>query len=106
MVYDRLFKQAKREKSIEGSAAAFKLLSSFVEHNRSDLVLMREIAFELANWKLNSKAFELLNNILRASPAEPNNYLMLADNLYRMNHQSLAMVYYEICYLTDWDESF
>ena len=106
LVYDRLFKQAKREKSIEGSAAAFKLLSSFVEHNRSDLVLMREIAFELANWKLNSKAFELLNNILRASPAEPNNYLMLADNLYRMNHQSLALVYYEICYLTDWDNRF
>jgi hypothetical protein len=106
LVYDRLFKQAKREKSIEGTAAAFKLLSSFVEHNRSDLVLMREIAFELANWKLNSKAYELLNNILRASPAEPNNYLMLADNLYKMNHQSLALLYYEICYLTDWDNRF
>ena len=95
-----------REKKIEGKATAFKLLSSFAENNRHDITLLREIAYTLNEWNLESKAYELLNQLMRSRPTEPATYNLIANNLIKLGYIDLALIYYDIAFLTDWDTRF
>ncbi|HSN62078.1 MAG TPA: carboxypeptidase-like regulatory domain-containing protein, partial [Ferruginibacter sp.] len=104
--YDGLMRMINMEKKLEGKGNAFKLISSFAEKNRGDLTLLREVAYNLSNWDLDGKAYELLKRIVLARPAEPATYTLIANSLVKMNYPDLAMVYYDIAYLTEWDDRF
>ncbi len=104
--YDKMMQTIKKEKAIEGTADAFKVLSSFAENNRSDLTLLRDVAFQLSNWDLDGKAYELCKRLIRSRPAEPPTYKQIANSLLKINKTDLALVYYDIAYLTQWDRRF
>ena len=104
--YEKLMRMINLEKWAEGKGNAFKLISSFAERNRNDLTLLREVAYTLSNWNLDSKAYELLKRIMLERPAEPATYTMIANTLVKMNYADLAMIYYDIAFLTKWDDRF
>ena len=104
--YDKLMKLINAEKKIEGNNNAFKLISSFAENNRNDITLLREVAFTLSNWNMDGKSYELLKRLMLSRPAEPPTYNQIANSLIKMNNIDLAMVYYDIAFLTEWDDRF
>lgn len=104
--YDKLIRAVYQEKSMEGKADAFKVISSFAENNRADMTLLRDIAFQLSNWNLDGKAYELCKRLIAARPAEPQAYKQIASSLLKMNKTDLALVYYDIAFLTKWDGRF
>ena len=104
--YDKLMNLINAEKKIEGRKNAFKLVSSFAENNRNDFTLLREVAFTLSNWNMDGKSYELLKRIMLSRPAEPPTYNQIANSLVKINNIDLAMVYYDIAFLTKWDDRF
>jgi hypothetical protein len=96
----------KAEKKTEGAANAFKLISSFAENNRHDITMMRDVAFTLNDWKLYGKSYELSKRLILTRPAEPASYIAAAGSLVKMGNADLAMLYYDLCFLTDWDGRF
>lgn len=104
--YDEVMRAVKNEKAFGGRADAFTLISSFAENNRGDLTLLRDVAFQLSNWGLDGKAYELCKRIIAARPAEPPTYKQIAASLLKMGNIDLAILYYDIAYKTSWDNRF
>ncbi len=104
--YDELTGSVKFEKRMEGSANAFKLISSLAETNRHDITMLRDIAFTLYNWKLYGKSYELSKRLVLTRPAEPPSYNAAAASLVKMGYTDLAMVYYDLAFFTNWDGRF
>ncbi|RYY66200.1 MAG: VWA domain-containing protein [Chitinophagaceae bacterium] len=104
--YARLLKQVRAEQQAAGAADAFTLLSTMAESNRDDLALLRDLAFELERWRLSGQAYQLLAQLLRARPAEPATWGLLAANLRQLNRPALAVAYYDIAFHTNWDRRF
>ena len=104
--YDMFMKTIRAEKRYEGKADAFKLISSFVENNRADITLLRDIAFVLSDWDLDGKSYELSKRLVAARPAEPPSYNLIANSLVKMNRIDLALIYYDLAFLTYWDNRF
>ncbi|HMK27123.1 MAG TPA: carboxypeptidase-like regulatory domain-containing protein [Chitinophagaceae bacterium] len=104
--YDKLAIAINNEKAVEGTANAFKVISSFAENNRSDLTLLRDVAFQLSSWDLDGKAYELCKRLITSRPAEPPAYKQIAGSLLKMDKTDLALVYYDMAFLTEWDSRF
>lgn len=104
--YDNLMRVVNNEKQMEGKANAFKLISSFAENNRSDITLLREVAFQLSEWNLDGKAYELCKRLITSRPAEPPTYKQIANSLLKIGKTDLALLYYDIAFLTEWDSRF
>jgi hypothetical protein len=94
------------EKERSGVADAFTLVSTMAESNREDLVMLRDVAFLLDEWKLQDRSYQLLWQLLRSRPAEPATWALLAASLRRMQKTELAMVFYDLAFHTKWDARF
>jgi hypothetical protein len=104
--YDAVSAEAERRKKQAGPADALKALSSLVEENPGDSVLARDVAFSAMQWGFGGQAYHLFQRVAAARPYEPQTYRAMASCLVGMNQIDLAMVYYEVGLLGQWDGRF
>ncbi len=100
--YDKVTKESEKRLKDFDKSTALKALSSLIEKNPSDGVLMRDIAFSAMEWGLNEQAYQLFKRVLTARPYEPQTYHALGQLLKDMDKADLAVLYYEIALATDW----
>jgi tetratricopeptide (TPR) repeat protein len=104
--YDAISDESTRRREKYGPADALKALSSLVENNPGDPVLLRDVAFSAIDWGLGGQAYDLLRRVADARPYEPQTYLALAQCLADLGHADLAMVYYEVALTGQWNERY
>jgi hypothetical protein len=104
--YDLLSAEAERRLVEHGADDALKALSSLVEANPGDPVLVRDLALSAVGWGLGGHAHSLLQRVIEARPAEPHSYHQMARVLTELGNTELALVYYELCLAAKWDRRF
>src|SRR5262249_26025448 len=87
-------------------ADALKALSSLVEENPGDAVLARDVGFSAMDLGLRPQAFHLFRRVADARPHEPQTYRAMAQALAAMGQNDLALAYYEIPLMGQWDARF
>lgn len=85
---------------------AVKILSSLIEKNPSDAVLARDVAYSAMEWGLNEQAYYLFKRVLHSRPYEPQTYLAIAKSLAGMKNYELALLYYEVTIMANWNGRF
>jgi hypothetical protein len=104
--YDAVSAEAERRRKQAGPADALKALSSLVEENPGDSVLARDVAFSAMQWGFGGQAYHLFQRVAAARPYEPQTYRAMASCLVSMKQIDLAMLYYEVGLLGQWDPRF
>jgi len=89
-----------------GKYDALKMLSTIVERNPNNGVLLRDVAFSAMKLGLSEHAFYLLKKVTEKVPHEPHSYQFIAQILTDMEMYDLAMIYYEIAYTAEWNDRF
>lgn len=104
--YDNIVYEAK-SLHIEGKKAdAVKYISSLVERNANDGVMLRDIAYTCMEWGYADQAYYLMKKVIDSRPHEPQSYHLMAQLLAKMNKIELATLYYEIAISTNWDNKY
>jgi hypothetical protein len=103
--YDTISIEAEKLKSVS-IYDDLKVLSSLVEKNQGDGVLLRDVAYTAMDYKLYDQAYYLLKYVLEKRPYEPQTYHSIAQSLAKMGKNKLAVLYYEIALQTQWDPRF
>lgn len=101
--YDDINEEALRRYGAYGAHDALRAISSLVENSPGDYVLGRDIAYSASNWELPGHAYHLLNRVARARPYEPQTYRAMARVLEKAGLTDLALIYYEIGLMGQWD---
>jgi hypothetical protein len=104
--YDVITTEALKRKEMFGTADGLKFLSSLVEKNPGDGVLIRDVGFSAMEWGMDAHACHLFKKLLRTRPYEPQTYHALAQVYSKMKNADLAILYYELCLAGKWDERF
>ncbi|HWO21310.1 MAG TPA: DUF2135 domain-containing protein [Kofleriaceae bacterium] len=104
--YDTLTADAAARRAKQSPADALKALSSLVEQSPGDAVLARDVAFSAMELGLHPQAFHLLRRVADARPHEPQTYRAMAQALAAMGRHELALAYFEIPLLGQWDPRF
>jgi tetratricopeptide (TPR) repeat protein len=104
--YDAITAEAAARRAKAGPADALKALSSLVEDNPGDAVLARDVGFSAMDLGLFAQAFHLFRRVAEARPHEPQTYRAMAQALTRMGKLDLALAYYEIPLMGQWDPRF
>ena len=103
--YDALTAESKLR--VKASPAdALRALSSLVEENPGDVVLGRDVAFSAMELGLRGQAYHLLARVADKRPYEPQTYRAMAQTLAAMDKNDLALAYFEIALLGQWDARF
>ncbi len=89
-----------------GKYDALKMLSTIVERNPNDGVLLQDVAFSAMRLGLSEHAYYLFKKVTEKRPHQPHAYLALAQILNDMGNNDLARIYYEIAYTAKWDRRF
>ncbi|QGJ70170.1 VIT domain-containing protein [Planctomycetales bacterium 10988] len=106
MSYDQVQNEAERRMKKGTSHDALKALSSLVEQNPGDMILLRDVGFSAMQWGLGSQAYHLFRRVAASRPYEPQTYWAMAQCLREAGHHDLALVFYEIGYQGQWDGRF
>lgn len=101
--YDLAVAEAERRLKVYGAGDGLKALSSLVENNPGDVVMLRDVAYTAIGWKRGDHAYPLLHRAAVARPFEPQGWLSLAGSLADMNRADLAIVFYEVTLAGQWD---
>jgi tetratricopeptide (TPR) repeat protein len=104
--YDFTVEEAERRKQLHGVDDALKLLSSLIEKNPGDNVMIRDIGYSAMQMGIFDHAYHLFRRVANARPFEPQTYHAMAQVLSKMNKHDLALVYYEIALAGQWDSRF
>lgn len=104
--YDAIESEAQRRAEKWGAADALKALSSLVEKNPGNSVLIRDLAYSAMQWDLNEQAYYLCQPVLQARPYEPQTYMAAAKALDKIGKNELSLLFYEIAIGANWDERF
>jgi von Willebrand factor type A domain len=104
--YDRISDDAKARQGQAGPGDALKALSSLVEENPGDAVLARDVGFSAMDLGLRPQAYHLFRRVADMRPYEPQTYRAMAQALAAMGKTDLALAYYEIPLLGEWDPRF
>ncbi|RKZ75616.1 MAG: hypothetical protein DRR19_29215 [Candidatus Parabeggiatoa sp. nov. 1] len=104
--YDRFTEEAQRRLSTYRPADALRAISSLVENNPGDGVLARDVAFSAIEWGLKGHAYHLFRRVANARPYEPQTYRAMARVLEQMGQVDLALAFYEIGLVGQWDARF
>jgi tetratricopeptide (TPR) repeat protein len=103
--YDAITAEADKRRPL-GAGDALKALSSLVEDNPGDAVLARDVGFSAVDLGLSAQAYHLFQRVAAARPHEPQTYRAMAQTLARMGKTELALAYYEIPLMAEWDPRF
>jgi tetratricopeptide (TPR) repeat protein len=104
--YDEITAEASARRAQASPADALKALSSLVEENPGDAVLARDVGFSAMDLGLHAQAFHLFRRVADARPHEPQTYRAIAQALAAMGKLDLALAYYEIPLMGQWDPRF
>ncbi|HET7500991.1 MAG TPA: hypothetical protein VFK02_08315 [Kofleriaceae bacterium] len=104
--YDALTAEAAARRAHGSPDDALKALSSLVEENPGDAVLARDVGFSAMDLGLHAQAFHLFRRVAEARPHEPQTYRAMAQALAAMGKLDLALAYYEIPLMGQWDPRF
>jgi tetratricopeptide (TPR) repeat protein len=104
--YDAVTADAAARRVQSSPADALKALSSLIEENPGDAVLARDVAFSAMDLGLHQQAFHLLRRVADARPHEPQTYRAMAQALAAMGQHDLALAYFEIPLMGNWDMRF
>jgi hypothetical protein len=103
--YDMLSSESQR-RARTSAADALKALSSLVEQSPGDAVLARDVGFSAMELGLRDQAYHLFRRVADARPYEPQTYRAIAQALVAMNKPDLAIAFYEIPLMGQWDQRF
>jgi tetratricopeptide (TPR) repeat protein len=106
LAYEAVTREAQRRLAAGGPGDALKALSSLVELDPGNGVLARDVAYSALEWGRPDQAVELLRRVAEMRPYEPQTYHALADCLAQMGRTDLALLYYEVAMLGQWDARF
>ncbi|MEK6234535.1 MAG: DUF2135 domain-containing protein, partial [Planctomycetales bacterium] len=106
LTYDALTKEAARRLQQSKPDDALKALSSLVENNPGDMVLLRDVGYSAMEWRLGGQAYYLLRRVAQRRPYEPQTYWGMAQCLHDMGQTDLALLYYEVALTGQWDQRF
>jgi hypothetical protein len=104
--YDVISDDAKARQGQAGPGDALKALSSLVEENPGDAVLARDVGFSAMDLGLRPQAYHLFRRVADMRAYEPQTYRAMAQALAAMGKTDLALAYYEIPLLGEWDPRF
>lgn len=104
--YDELTAAAAARRAQHSAADALKALSSLVEESPGDAVLARDVGFSAMELGLHQQAFHLFRRVAEARPHEPQTYRAMAQALAAMGQHDLALAYFEIPLMGQWDPRF
>jgi tetratricopeptide (TPR) repeat protein len=104
--YDAITAEANARRARSSPADALKALSSLVEENPGDALLARDVGFSAMDLGLHAQAFHLFRRVAEARPHEPQTYRAMAQTLAQMGKLDLALAYYEIPLMGQWDPRF
>ncbi len=104
--YETISSDAVARQKLAGAADGLKVLSSLVEEHPGDAVLARDVAFSAMEMGLRPQAYHLLRRVAELRPYEPQTYRAMAQTLADMGHADLALAYYEIPLMGEWDQRF
>ncbi len=89
-----------------GKYDALKMMSTIIERNPNNAVLIQDLAFSALKYGLSEHAFYLFKKVIEKSPHKPHAYRFIAQLLADMKMYDLAMVYYEIAFSGKWEEKY
>lgn len=101
--YDAVVNQASQKIN---KADALKTLSSLVERNPGDAVMLRDVSYSAIEYGYPLQAYQLLARVAEARPYEPQTYHAMAQALANADHANLAVLYYEMAIQAEWDSRF
>ncbi|HEU4732239.1 MAG TPA: DUF2135 domain-containing protein [Kofleriaceae bacterium] len=104
--YDALTAEAAARRTQGSPDDALKALSSLVEESPGDAVLARDVGFSAMDLGLPAQAFHLFRRVADARPHEPQTYRAMAQALAAMGKPELALAYFEIPLMGQWDPRF
>ena len=104
--YDSFTEEAQRRLNAYRPADALRAISSLVENNPGDGVLARDVAFSAIEWGLKGQAYHLFRRVANTRPFEPHTYRAMAQVLEKMGQTDLALVYYELGLIGQWNPRF
>jgi len=104
--YDSFTDEAQRRINVYRPADALRAISSLVENNPGDGVLARDVAFSAIEWGLKGHAYHLFRRVANTRPFEPHTYRAMAQVLEKMGQVDLALVYYELGLIGQWNSRF
>ncbi len=104
--YDAATAELQARRGKYGAGDALRALSSLVEQTPGDAILARDVGFSAMELGLPAHAFYLFRRVADARPWEPQSYRAMADVLGRMGMTDLAMIYYEVSMLGEWNPRF
>jgi len=102
--YEKVQAEALRRTHDDKQVDALVALSSLVERSPSDAVLLRDLAFTAMEYELYAQAYHLYRRVAMQRPYEPQNYRGMALALAAMGRNDVALVMYEVCLQTEWNE--
>jgi len=82
------------------------VLSSLVEQNPGDAVLARDIGYAAMQYGLPQQAYYLFRRVSTSRPYEPQNYRAMAQSLAAIGRTDLAMIWFEVGLVGQYDERF
>ncbi len=104
--YDAISNDANARLKRSSNADVLKGLSSLVEENPGDAVLARDVGFSALELGLRAQAYHLFRRVAESRPHEPQTYRAMAQALAGMGKLDLAIAYYEIPLMGQWDPRF
>jgi tetratricopeptide (TPR) repeat protein len=104
--YDAFSAEALRRFNRAGADDALRAISSLVEFNPGDVVLLRDVGYNASEWGRGDQAYALFRRVALARPFEPQTYHALARCLAGMGRTDLALLYYEVAVTGTWDGRF
>jgi len=104
--YDAISSDARARLAKSSSADVLKALSSLVEDNPGDAVLARDVGYSAMDLGLAGQAYHLFRRVAEARPQEPQTYRAIAQALAGMGKLELALAYYEIPLMGEWEPRF
>ncbi len=106
LAYVDLMAEAERRRAKFGPADALRAVSSLVENSPGDMALARDVGFSALRWGMDAHAYHLFRRVATLRPYEPQTYYAMARALAKLDHNDLALVYYEIALAGKWDPRF
>ena len=104
--YDQWTAEAERRLKEHGPADALKALSTMVENAPGDSVLARDVGFSAMEMGLGAQAYHLFRRVAASRPFEPQTYRAMAQALTALGAHDLALLYYEVGMIGQWDSRF
>jgi hypothetical protein len=104
--YDAITADAKARHAKSSGADVLKALSSLVEQNPGDAVLARDVGYSAMELGLRAQAYHLFRRVAEIRLHEPQTYRAMAQALAAMGKHDLALAYFEIPLMGQWDPRF